>query len=139
MIYAISLSIILFEKSDSRKSKNTVVKDLSVSSALYSINKENFGLAHLIRENSSIPFNDESYVNVRYYQVTQTIDSGVIQTSEVEYNHDNCSQDNPFSDIPYVINTGLLTTLHCPETQSFEITGAPTSNLFKYIQIKLSR
>ena len=87
VIYGASLFIALIRRSETRKSKNTIVNDLSKSPPVYEINEENFGLAHIALYNSSIPINDESYFNVRYYQVTETLNDSGIFRGEVEYNH----------------------------------------------------
>ena len=87
--YAMYLISALFQRSETRKNKNTIVNDLTESPAVYKINQQNFGLAHLIRLNSSTNFNDESYFNVRYKQVVLTLlDSGIVERNDTEYSHD---------------------------------------------------
>ena len=132
--------IALTERSETRKSKNTIVNDLTKSPPVYKINQENFGLGHLVRENSSDPFHDESYFNIRYYQVTVTLqDSGIIDYNRTEYNHDFCGDNYPFTDVEFAVSSGLKYSVRCPETQSYEISGAGTSKVNKYIEIKISK
>ena len=109
VIYTISLFIALSQRSETRKSKNTVIQDLSDSPPVYTVNKDNFGIAHIFRNSLSVPIYDESYLNVRYYQVTRTVNNeGVIVYDKTEYGHDYCNQDFPFSDIDYFHRTGIL-------------------------------
>ena len=138
LIYSISLLIALVERSETRKSKNTIVNDLSSSPPIYNIDEHNFGLAHLFRE-QDVPFNDESYVNVRYYQVTQTLVSGNTIYNRTEYDHTYCYDDFPFSDQEYMIKTGLINHAQCPETQSYEIYGTTISEVYKYLEVRVRK
>ena len=113
VIYATSLLIALVYRSETRKSKNTIVQDLSDSPPVYNVDKNNFGIFHLYRNSFSDPVYDESYFNVRYYQVITTVnDEGMIVDEITEYGHEHCNENFPFSNLDYITRTGLINHIH---------------------------
>ena len=140
LVYGISLFIALFERSETRKSKNTIVNDLSQSDIVYDINEVNFNLAHMFRRNAIFPMDDDSYLNVKYYQVSQSLNAiGSTELNSTEYGYTLCNESAGLSNIDYLVRTGLINHAQCPVTQSYEVSGTLTSSIYQYVQIKLSK
>ena len=138
--YGISLSITLFGRGETRTSKNTIFKDLSDSPPTYILNRQNFGLAHAFRVNLTNSVYDESYFNVRYYQVVRTLDeSNSFVHNITEYHTELCDDDYPFEDIEFLDRSGLRDNVYCPSNQDYVVVGAFTNTIHKYIEVKVSK
>ena len=139
LIYGISLLIVLFERSETRKNKNTIIKDLASSPTEYALNQDNFGLSHLFILDPIVPFVDESYFNIRYIQTNETLIPGNETYERFRYGHSLCGDDFPFTSSEFLNRTDYISYLQCPETQSYEVSGTRTSQTYKYVLIKLSK
>ena len=97
-------------------------------------------MAHAFRVNLTDSFYDESYFNIRYYQVVRTIEESYsLEYDKIEYHAELCGDNYPFENIEFLDRSGLRDGTYCPTNQEYEVVGAFTNTIHKYIEVKVSK
>ena len=98
-------------------------------------------MAHVFRVNRIDSFYDESYFNVRYYQIERTLDqatnSPIFNTSE--YQIELCGDNYPFDNIEFLDRSGLRDQVYCPLNQDYSISGSFSNTVYRYVEIKVNK
>ncbi|CAI2363146.1 unnamed protein product [Moneuplotes crassus] len=143
LIYGIFLSIQMFTRSATNKSKNSIKRDQISVSDYYDFGYDDLSFAILMEDEINYtPFIDPTYLNMSTILLEYSFDltTGYFSRKEVEENMHVCNENFPkVNDELTAFRQFFMSTSYCPVQTNFSVGGSIFFNTYKTVRVIIKK
>ncbi|CAI2359249.1 unnamed protein product [Moneuplotes crassus] len=141
--YSARIFAIMFQKQQTQKTLNRVIKDIQNNPPEYELNRNNFAFAFVLQDlTTGRRGYDPSYFNISIVQNTVNFDQNTGErTSQIEdRSFSTCGDNFPYVDESFQKTKNLAKNiLQCVDNQNFTVKGSAFSDSRKFVSIRVER